>query len=151
MTHPLRPCLLPRPLPRQVEMCMLSHPHIWKTCPYVHPGEPIKRRPHSTHHPDLCPDVKKGRMCSYGPDRCHWAHNTFESWLHPERFRTIMCRDGAKCNRAICFFAHSQAQVGAQHWLCGWWPYSNQHGPHAGVVELSGGVRCCHSMLPSPP
>eukprot|EP00775_Hariotina_reticulata_P004385 gene4385-4639_t len=101
----------------KVEVCVLTHPHIWKTCPYVHAGEPIKRRPHNVHHPDLCPDVKRGRMCSYGPERCYWAHNTFESWLHPERYRTIMCRDGPKCNRAICFFAHSKRQASQIGWV----------------------------------
>lgn len=31
----------------------------------------------------------------------------FESWLHPSRYRTQLCKDTAKCDRVVCFFAHS--------------------------------------------
>lgn len=37
----------------------------------------------------------------------------FEYWLHPMRYRTQMCRSGAGCNRSLCFFAHSQAELRA--------------------------------------
>jgi hypothetical protein len=54
-------CLLPSPIGyyHQVEPCMLAHSHGWKMCPFVHPGEPVKRRHPSTHRGDLCNIVKK--------------------------------------------------------------------------------------------
>lgn len=52
----------------------------------------------------------------------HWKHSqqnkcllycvqVFEYWLHPQRYRTQMCRDGATCSRKVCFFAHSEQQL----------------------------------------
>lgn len=38
---------------------------------------------------------------------CPYAHNVFENWLHPTRYRTQLCNDGPVCRRGICFFAHS--------------------------------------------
>jgi hypothetical protein len=35
----------------------------------------------------------------------------FEIFLSPARFRTRMCRDGAACSRAVCFFAHTLEQL----------------------------------------
>lgn len=35
----------------------------------------------------------------------------FEYWLHPSRFRTQMCKAGPNCKRALCFFAHSPAEL----------------------------------------
>lgn len=35
----------------------------------------------------------------------------FEYWLHPQRYRTQMCRDGASCTRKVCFFAHSDLEL----------------------------------------
>lgn len=31
----------------------------------------------------------------------------FESWLHPSRYRTQLCKDQEKCDRPVCFFAHN--------------------------------------------
>lgn len=42
---------------------------------------------------------------------CPYAHNVFEYWLHPTRYRTQMCNDGSRCNRNICFFAHCPEQI----------------------------------------
>jgi len=42
---------------------------------------------------------KRGELCPF-------AHGVFEAWLHPARYRTQACRDGAACGRPICFFAH---------------------------------------------
>lgn len=28
-------------------------------------------------------------------------------WLHPQRFKTELCQFGPKCNRTVCFYAHS--------------------------------------------
>ena len=44
--------------------------------------------------------------CAFG-DHCPYAHNVFEYWLHPTRYRTQLCNDGLNCSRKICFFAHS--------------------------------------------
>lgn len=35
----------------------------------------------------------------------------FESWLHPSRYRTQLCKDTAKCDRVVCFFAHSLEEL----------------------------------------
>lgn len=35
----------------------------------------------------------------------------FESWLHPSRYRTQLCKDTQKCNRVVCFFAHSLEEL----------------------------------------
>ncbi|DBA82910.1 TPA: hypothetical protein ACH3X1_006700 [Trebouxia sp. C0004] len=44
-------------------------------------------------------------------DNCPYAHNVFEYWLHPTRYRTQLCNDGTKCRRHICFFAHSLEEL----------------------------------------
>ena len=35
----------------------------------------------------------------------------FESWLHPSRYRTQLCKDHEKCDRPVCFFAHSLEEL----------------------------------------
>jgi hypothetical protein len=50
--------------------------------------------------------MKKMGACIRG-ERCPYAHNVFEYWLHPTRYRTQLCNDGPVCRRGICFFAHS--------------------------------------------
>ena len=44
--------------------------------------------------------------CKRG-DACAYAHGVFECWLHPSRYRTQLCKEGAACRRSVCFFAHS--------------------------------------------
>ncbi len=34
-------------------------------------------------------------------DNCPYAHNVFEYWLHPTRYRTQLCNDMEKCNRKV--------------------------------------------------
>lgn len=34
-------------------------------------------------------------------DGCPYAHNVFEYWLHPTRYRTQLCNDMEKCNRKV--------------------------------------------------
>jgi hypothetical protein len=46
--------------------------------------------------------------CSRGLG-CGYAHGIFETWMHPTRFRTVMCNGDADCPRRICFFAHCLA------------------------------------------
>lgn len=35
----------------------------------------------------------------------------FESWLHPSRYRTQLCKDQEKCDRPVCFFAHNISEL----------------------------------------
>jgi hypothetical protein len=35
----------------------------------------------------------------------------FEYWLHPSTYRTQLCKDGAGCQRRVCFFAHSLKEL----------------------------------------
>jgi len=46
-------------------------------------------------------------FCSKG-DSCEYSHGIFEARLHPDSFRTVQCKDGAKCRRKICFFYHGE-------------------------------------------
>jgi len=57
-----------------------------------------------------CPDVKRSGKCARG-DACSLAHGVFECWLHPSRYRTQPCKDGPRCPRKVCFFAHSSEQL----------------------------------------
>jgi hypothetical protein len=48
-------------------------------------GEHARRRSLQCHYSsEICPSVKAGAPCPQG-DACAFAHNTFESWLHPDR------------------------------------------------------------------
>lgn len=64
----------PAPAPSQVIDCTnpLHTRDDADTCPFVHPGEAVTRRPPHTHLPKLCPKARracrKGRACPY-------AHN----------------------------------------------------------------------------
>ena len=47
-------------------------------------------------------------------DNCPYAHNVFEYWLHPTRYRTQLCNDMEKCNRKVRLAPiaqHSQAAL----------------------------------------
>lgn len=46
--------------------------------------------------------------CWHCPRR---APGVFESWLHPSRYRTQLCKDHEKCDRPVCFFAHSVEEL----------------------------------------
>jgi len=52
-------------------------------------------------HEYFCP---RGASCPY-------AHGVFESWLHPSRYRTQLCKDGLRCTRKACFFAHRAKEL----------------------------------------
>ena len=56
-----------------------------------------------------CANAQTG-MCTRG-DKCPYAHNVFEFWLHPTRYRSQLCNDGPKCRRRVCFFAHTIDQL----------------------------------------
>lgn len=89
----------------------LGIPHDTAECPYLHPGERARRRDPRVYvyKPLPCPHFRKGN-CKWG-DACPLAHGVFECWLHPAKYRTELCKEGAKCTRQICFFAHSMHQL----------------------------------------
>ena len=80
-------------------------------CPYLHPGEKARRRdPRVWSYQTLpCPDFRKG-TCKRG-DACVYSHGVFECYLHPLKYRTTLCKEGAACSRSVCFFAHSIEQL----------------------------------------
>uniref|UniRef100_A0A0E0JIF6 C3H1-type domain-containing protein n=1 Tax=Oryza punctata TaxID=4537 RepID=A0A0E0JIF6_ORYPU len=98
----------------KVRRCPRSRAHEWTSCPYAHPGEAARRRDPSrvTYTGEPCPDfrVRPGAACPRGSG-CPFAHGTFETWLHPSRYRTRACRSGMLCARPICFFAHNDKEL----------------------------------------
>lgn len=96
----------------KVQMCNEARCHDWAQCAYAHPGEKAARRdPRVYRYSALpCPDVKRSGKCARG-DACSLAHGVFECWLHPSRYRTQPCKDGPRCPRKVCFFAHSSEQL----------------------------------------
>ncbi|KIZ05023.1 hypothetical protein MNEG_2937 [Monoraphidium neglectum] len=75
----------------KVEFCSRKDNHDWATCPYAHDKEKAKRRdPACFNYASLpCPNTMQ------------------EYWLHPDRFKTQMCKNGSSCTRPLCFFAHN--------------------------------------------
>ncbi|KFM26308.1 Zinc finger CCCH domain-containing protein 33 [Auxenochlorella protothecoides] len=96
----------------KIDMCpRLAEVHDWTDCPYGHPDEKARRRdPRRYCYQGVpCPDFRKG-SCKRG-DACSFSHGVFECWLHPTMYRTQLCKEGARCARAICFFAHSMEEL----------------------------------------
>mmetsp|Transcript_14015 Transcript_14015/g.34549 ORF Transcript_14015/g.34549 Transcript_14015/m.34549 type:complete len:618 (-) Transcript_14015:1777-3630(-) len=95
----------------KVMRCSKRFAHDWRACPFAHPTENARRRdPREFRYCAIaCPDYKQG-FCVRG-DACPYAHGVFECWLHPSRYRTQLCKDGANCHRPICFFAHSLPEL----------------------------------------
>ncbi|XP_047335510.1 zinc finger CCCH domain-containing protein 2-like [Impatiens glandulifera] len=95
----------------KIRMCTRSRSHDWTDCPFAHPGEKARRRDPRRYHysSTVCADFRRG-SCNMG-DNCEFSHGVFESWLHPARYRTEVCKDGKNCNRKICFFAHIPRQL----------------------------------------
>ncbi|KAL4519844.1 hypothetical protein Ndes2437A_g08009 [Nannochloris sp. 'desiccata'] len=89
----------------------VGEPHDINECPYLHPGEKARRRdPRVFQYEALpCPDFRKSQ-CKRG-DACPYGHGVFECWLHPSKYRTTLCKEGAACTRSVCFFAHSLEQL----------------------------------------
>lgn len=96
----------------KVVPCAKTYSHKWTLCPCAHAGETARRRDPKTvaYKAVLCPLVKAKKPCPLG-DACSYAHNVFEHWLHPSRYKTRLCSFGRNCNRAICFFAHSADEL----------------------------------------
>ncbi|KAI4337107.1 hypothetical protein L6164_015560 [Bauhinia variegata] len=95
----------------KVRKCARGRSHDWTECPYAHPGEKARRRdPRKFNYSGTaCPEFRKGD-CSKG-DSCEFSHGVFETWLHPARYRTQLCKDGTNCRRRVCFFAHTPEQL----------------------------------------
>ncbi|CAN4127969.1 unnamed protein product [Withania somnifera] len=95
----------------KVRKCARGRSHDWTECPHAHPGEKARRRdPRKYHYSGTaCPEFRKGH-CKKG-DACEYAHGVFECWLHPARYRTQPCKDGTRCRRRVCFFAHTPEQL----------------------------------------
>ncbi|XP_060177479.1 zinc finger CCCH domain-containing protein 30-like [Lycium barbarum] len=95
----------------KIKPCSRAYSHDWTECPFVHPGENARRRdPRKYHYSCVpCPEFRKG-ACRRG-DMCDYAHGVFECWLHPAQYRTRLCKDGTKCDRRVCFFAHTQEEL----------------------------------------
>ncbi|KAK2080205.1 hypothetical protein QBZ16_000058 [Prototheca wickerhamii] len=95
--------------------CSKRYVHDWTTCPFAHPQEKARRRdPRIYNYTGIaCPNMKKARPDGTCPlrEHCPYAHNVFEYWLHPTRYRTQLCNDGPNCRRKICFFAHSLEEL----------------------------------------
>lgn len=91
----------------KVDMCTREDNHDWARCPFAHEKEKAKRRdPRRFKYASLpCPDTMQGRHCPRG-DACPYTHSVQEYWLHPDRFKTQICKNGAHCTRPLCFFAH---------------------------------------------
>ncbi|GBF94727.1 hypothetical protein Rsub_07610 [Raphidocelis subcapitata] len=102
----------------KVLSCSNRAAHDWrvalagKGCPFAHPGEHARRRPLDKfkYGSEMCPFARAGKPCPSG-DGCAYSHHCFESYLHPDRYRTQMCCDGDTCSRPVCFFAHSLAEL----------------------------------------
>lgn len=92
--------------------CSKHYSHDWTVCPFAHPGEKARRRdPRVFRYAGVeCPHVKEGLKCPRG-DLCPFAHNIFECWLHPTRYRTQLCNEPASCRRKVCFFAHTLEEL----------------------------------------
>lgn len=91
----------------KVQMCSREDNHDWARCPYAHEKEKARRRdPRKYKYASMpCPDTMQGRTCPRG-DACTMTHSVQEYWLHPDRFKTQMCKNRSHCNRPLCFFAH---------------------------------------------
>ncbi|XP_017701864.3 zinc finger CCCH domain-containing protein 2-like [Phoenix dactylifera] len=96
----------------KVRRCMRGRSHDWTDCPFAHPGEKARRRDPRRYHYSgaICPDFRRSGACPRG-DFCEFAHGVFECWLHPARYRTMPCKDGRRCRRKVCFFAHCPRQL----------------------------------------
>ncbi|CAL6416533.1 unnamed protein product [Bathycoccus prasinos] len=104
--------------------CSKTCAHDWTVCPYAHCGEIARRRDLKmfSYSAIPCADYQKvptsrakGKgsheySCPRGAN-CPYAHGIFESWLHPSRYRTQLCKDGLGCTRKACFFAHKAKEL----------------------------------------
>ncbi|KAJ8752829.1 hypothetical protein K2173_008564 [Erythroxylum novogranatense] len=95
----------------KIKRCPRMYTHDWTECPFAHRGEKATRRDllKVPYLPIACPMFRSG-ACTKG-DLCQYSHGVFEYWLHPARYRTRACNAGPFCQRKVCFFAHTPAQI----------------------------------------
>ncbi|KAA8533912.1 hypothetical protein F0562_031429 [Nyssa sinensis] len=95
----------------KIKRCPKMRSHDWTLCPFAHPGERAERRdPRRYNYAAIaCPDFRNG-YCKKG-ENCQFAHGIFEYWLHPAKYRTRACNASGFCERKVCFFAHSPAEI----------------------------------------
>ncbi|GBF88752.1 hypothetical protein Rsub_01653 [Raphidocelis subcapitata] len=98
----------------KVTPCNKPFAHDWSSCPCSHAGERAARRdPRAVPYRSIaCPYAKRRIPCPDG-DQCLNAHNLYEYWLHPDRFKTEICQHGQCCTRPVCFFAHTAEEIRA--------------------------------------
>eukprot|EP01026_Neomeris_dumetosa_P050755 TRINITY_DN44560_c0_g1_i2.p1 TRINITY_DN44560_c0_g1~~TRINITY_DN44560_c0_g1_i2.p1 ORF type:complete len:344 (+),score=14.11 TRINITY_DN44560_c0_g1_i2:229-1260(+) len=96
----------------KIQPCTRQDTHEWTQCPHAHVGEKLARRDflQTKYFPKACENMKNKKHCENG-DNCFKAHNVFELWLHPYKYRTDYCTNKNNCTRALCFFAHNEGEL----------------------------------------
>lgn len=94
----------------KVHPCPINRHHIWEDCPWTHKGENWRRRVPQTYSAKPCAYFKTQRKCM-NEDSCTFAHGMLETQLHPDYYKTRMCRNLGNCPNRICFFAHSAEEL----------------------------------------
>ena len=96
----------------KITPCTHRTPHDWRACPWAHPyGRAARRCPRMFVFASVpCANACSGRPCAKGA-ACGYSHNVTEYWLHPNRYCAEWCSVGLRCNRRLCFFAHSDAEL----------------------------------------
>uniref|UniRef100_A0A3Q7HYK4 C3H1-type domain-containing protein n=1 Tax=Solanum lycopersicum TaxID=4081 RepID=A0A3Q7HYK4_SOLLC len=104
-----------------------------------------------------CPSYKFA-SCIKG-DHCELCHGVFEYWLHPAKYRTILCQAGTSRNRPICFFAHTLKELRPEtkyNWCYVYrYPLYIQSYPYIMIENGSNGncmiIPCNPHLQPPPP
>ncbi|KAJ3671066.1 hypothetical protein LUZ60_008492 [Juncus effusus] len=111
--------------------------HDWTDCPFLHPGEKARRRDPKryVYSSKPCTEFRKHGQCENG-DTCQFAHGVFESWLHPEKYKTQLCRDGLACGRKVCFFAHFPGELRGDNCVVVSSPKSVFSPPESPLMEM---------------
>jgi len=96
----------------KITPCTHRTPHDWRVCPWAHPNERASRRCTRmfAYASVPCANARSGRPCAKGT-ACEYSHNVTEYWLHPNRYRAERCSLGLRCNRRLCFFAHTDVEM----------------------------------------
>lgn len=93
----------------KVKPCTNRAPHNFRTCPFGHPPNWIRRDPRQCRYvPVPCPYHAAG-SCTL--ENCPYAHSLLECSLHPYNYRNSRCRHGLRCTETVCFFAHSDQEL----------------------------------------
>jgi hypothetical protein len=103
--------------------CCKKFAHDWTQCNFKHDKERAIRRDHRIYlyKPIMCHYIENKKkenpnvepICPKG-NNCEFAHNIFEVYMHPDKYRTEMCKYGVNCKRneeSVCFFAHNPGEL----------------------------------------